>query len=49
MKSEEFREMYSQRYKIEAKNAELKQSYGYSKANACGISGMTIQGELSSF
>lgn len=49
MDSEEFKEMYSQRYKIEAKNAELKQSYGYSKANACGKTGMTIQGGTALF
>lgn len=44
MKTEEFEENYSHRYKIEAKNAELKNRYGYGRANACGTSGMTIQG-----
>lgn len=49
MKTDEFKESYKERYKIEAKNAELKQSYGYSQANACGISGMTIQGATALF
>ena len=44
MKTKEFEENYSHRYKIEAKNAELKNRYGYGRANACGTSGMMIQG-----
>ncbi len=49
MKTEEFKELYSERYKIEAKNAELKTSYGYDKANACGKLGVTIQGATTLF
>ena len=41
--------LYSERYKIEAKNAELKTSYGYDKANACGKIGVTIQGATTLF
>lgn len=44
METEEFKNLHSERYKIEAKNAELKNNYGYGKANACGKLGMTIQG-----
>ena len=43
MKTEEFKNYYSNRYKIEDKNSELKNSYNYDKANACGQSGITIQ------
>lgn len=49
MKNEEFKELYSERYKIEAKNAELKSNYGYDKANACGKIGITIQGATTLF
>lgn len=44
MKTEEFNQLYSERYKIEAKNAELKSNFGYDTANACGKNGITIQG-----
>lgn len=43
METDEFKELYSERYKIEAKNAELKNRYGYETAQACGLLGMTIQ------
>ena len=46
METDEFKTMYSERYKIEAKNAELKNNYEYDKANACGKLGMTIQGNM---
>lgn len=49
METEEFKELYSERYKIEAKNAELKSNYGYDKANACGKIGITIQGATTLF
>ena len=49
MKSEEFKELYKERYKIEAKNAELKNNHGYDKATACGKIGMTIQGATTLF
>lgn len=44
METNEFKKLYSNRYMIEAKNAELKNNYGYDKANACGKLGITIQG-----
>ena len=43
METNEFKTLYSERYKIEAKNAELKNNYSYDKANACGKLGITIQ------
>lgn len=49
MKSDEFKELYSERYKIEAKNAELKNQYRYETAQACGLLGMTIQGASTLF
>ena len=49
MKSDEFRELYAERYKIEAKNAELKQTLDYANAHACGMNGMTIQAAVSIF
>lgn len=49
MKTEEFKELYSERYKIEAKNAELKNNFGYDTANACGKNGITIQGASALF
>lgn len=44
MRTEEFKNLYSERYKIEAKNAELKNNYNYGNANAYGKLGITIQG-----
>ena len=49
MKSEEFKSLYKERYKIEAKNAELKNNYNYGNANACGKLGITIQGATTLF
>ena len=49
MKTEEFKTLYKERYKIEAKNAELKNSYNYGNANACGKPGITIQGATTLF
>ena len=49
METNEFKELYSERYKIEAKNAELKNNYGYDKATSYGIGGMTIQGATTLF
>ena len=49
METDEYKELYSKRYKIEAKNAELKNNYGYDKANACGKLGITIQGATTLF
>ena len=41
-KSQEFKDIARQRYKIEAKNAELKQVYGYDKALSYGLDGMQM-------
>lgn len=49
METNEFKKLYTERYKIEAKNAELKNNYGYDKANACGKLGITIQGATTLF
>lgn len=49
MKTDEFKKLYSERYKIEAKNAELKNNYDYGNANSCGKLGMTIQGATTLF
>lgn len=49
METNEFKNLYKERYKIEAKNAELKNNYGYSQANACGKLGITIQGATTLF
>lgn len=49
METAEFKELYSERYKIEAKNSELKSNFGYNNANACGKSGITIQGASALF
>lgn len=49
METEEFNELYAERYKIEAKNSELKSRFGYDTANACGKTGITIQGASALF
>lgn len=49
METEEFSTLYSERYKIEAKNGELKNNYEYEKASSCGKTGMTIQGATTLF
>ena len=49
MQTDEFKDLYSERYKIEAKNSELKQNFGYDKANATGKVGITIQGASALF
>ncbi len=49
METEEFKELYSERYKIEAKNSELKSNFGYDTANARGKNGITIQGASALF
>jgi IS5 family transposase len=41
--TEYFKERVKQRYKIEAKNAELKQAHGLGKAKYKGLFGMTLQ------
>ena len=49
METKEFKTLYKERYKIEAKNAELKNNYNYGNANACGKLGITIQGATTLF
>lgn len=49
MKTEEFKIFYKGRYKIETKNAELKNNYNYGNASSCGKLGITIQEALCSF
>lgn len=49
METDEFKEYYSHRYKIEAKNSEIKNVYNYDKAHACGLSGITLQGASTLF
>lgn len=48
-KSEYFKEKSKQRYKIEAKNSELKNRHGYNVASSKGISNMELQGAMSIF
>lgn len=48
-KSEYFKEKSKHRYKIEAKNGELKNVHGYGRAVAYGIQNMEIQGALTIF
>lgn len=45
--SEYFKEKSKERYKIEAKNSELKHRHGYDKASSSGLIGMKMQGALS--
>jgi hypothetical protein len=47
--SEEFKMLSKRRYKIEAKNGELKNRLGYRKAESCGIQAMRIQGATALF
>ncbi len=45
-KTEEFREKYRERYKIEAKNSDLKNNLGYDRAESYGIGCMALQGAV---
>ena len=47
--TEEFKEKATVRYKIEAKNAELKNVFGYDKATSYGMDCMRMQGALTIF
>ena len=42
-------ELSRERYKIEAKNAELKNAHGYDRADSYGISAMELQGAVTIF
>jgi len=48
-KSEYFKEKSKERYKIEAKNSELKNRHGYDTASSSGLIGMEMQGALTIF
>ena len=48
-KSEEFRTKAKVRYKIEAKNSELKNVFGYDRADSYGIDCMRMQGAMAIF
>ncbi len=47
--SEYFKEKSKERYKIEAKNSELKHRHGYNVAKSSGLLGMELQGAMSIF
>ena len=47
--SDEFKEIARSRYKVEAKNSELKNRHGYDVATYAGLFGMQMQGALSIF
>jgi hypothetical protein len=47
--SEYFKEKAKERYKIEAKNSELKHRHGYDVASSAGLVGMELQGEMAIF
>ncbi len=47
--TEEFKQLAKERYKIEAKNSELKHRHGFKKANSSGLFGMKIQGAATIF
>ena len=47
--SDYYREKSKQRYKIEAKNSELKNAHGYGKATSYGLENMQIQGAMAIF
>lgn len=49
MKTDEFKLWYKERYKIEAKNSDLKNNYSYDKALYYGICGMKLQGAVALF
>ncbi|BCZ44585.1 hypothetical protein psyc5s11_06520 [Clostridium gelidum] len=47
--SEYFKEKAKERYKIEAKNSELKHRHGYDVASSSGLVGMELQGAMTIF
>ena len=47
--TEKFKELAKNRYKIEAKNSELKNPHGYKTAKSTGVFGMEIQGATTIF
>jgi hypothetical protein len=47
--TEHFKEKMKERYKIEAKNSELKHRHGYDVASSSGLIGMQMQGAITIF
>ncbi|WP_417900042.1 IS1182 family transposase [Bacillus haimaensis] len=47
--TDEFKELARSRYKVEAKNSELKNRHGYEKSKAASLFGMQIQGATTIF
>ena len=47
--SDYFKEKSKERYKIEAKNSELKHRHGYDVASSSGLVGMEMQGAMAIF
>ncbi|CAM2777498.1 hypothetical protein PASE110613_00175 [Paenibacillus sediminis] len=47
--TEYFKEKSKERYKIEAKNSELKHGHGYDVATSSGLFGMEMQGAMTKF
>ena len=47
--TESFKELARTRYKIEAKNSELKHRHGYDVASSSGLVGMQLQGATTIF
>ncbi len=47
--TEYFKEKSKERYKIEAKNSELKHGHGYDVATSSGLIGMELQGAMTIF
>ena len=47
--TETFKELAKNRYKIEAKNSELKNPHGFKTAKSAGLFGMEIQGATTIF
>ncbi|MBQ7658231.1 MAG: IS1182 family transposase [Butyrivibrio sp.] len=47
--SDEYKTLARERYKIEVKNAELKNNYGYDECAYAGLHGMTLQAGVSVF
>lgn len=48
-KTDYFKERARERYKIEAKNSELKHQHGYDGSTSSGLIGIKIQGALTIF
>ena len=44
--TDEFKKTYRERYKIEAKNSDLKNNLGYDRAESYGIESMVLQGAV---